>query len=724
MQSWVMPSIPPLLLLSLFTATARAQEAAPPVEGPLQTVEIKASAGSYDARRDDTATKIVVTQEEIVKFGDTALGDVLKRLPGVTIGGAPGRGTDIRMRGLGSGYTQVLLNGEPAPPGFSLDSLEPGLVERIEILRAATAQFSTQAIAGTINIVLKRAIVARQREIRSGVRSENGQPGTNLNVQVSDRAGAVSYAIAGGAAYNPHHRTSRGGVTFTDPAGGVTTRRDEALGNDGLYRAVNVAPRVTVNLGPDDSVTLQSFLNATRYTGPWRARTTTQSGALPRFPASDGAVADATGAARTDVAWTHKLPGSASVELKAGANRTRRSNGQASRNQDAGGIVVLHRQVATGMLDQGWTASGKLTTPLGDAHALTGGWDGARSQRRESRIQREQSATGVPVANLDQPYDGTLERFALFAQDEWTIDKQWSGYFGVRWEGLRMRSVGTAGTQPDGTARIWSPLFQALYKLPGAPGSQLRLALTRTWKAPTFRMLNPRRVESDDNTPTTPATQGNPLLRPELATGLDLAFEHLITGGGLLSASGYLRRIRDNTRDNTVLVEGAWVSMPVNTGAARAHGIELEAKFPLRAWCNTAPAIDVRANLARNWSTQDGVPGPDNRLAGQTPFSATLGIDYKAARLPLTLGGSFSFQSGGPVRSSASESDYARPKRVLDLYALVRFNARHQLRLSVANALHQEHMTATTWVDGASALSDAAFTPTSAVFRAVLELKL
>jgi hypothetical protein len=33
-------------------------------------------------------------------------------------------------------------------------------------------------------------------------------------------------------------------------------------------------------------------------------------------------------------------------------------------------------------------------------------------------------------------------------------------------------------------------------------------------------------------------------------------------------------------------------------------------------------------------------------------------------------------------------------------------------------------MTATTWVDGASALSDAAFTPTSAVFRAVLELKL
>jgi outer membrane receptor for ferrienterochelin and colicins len=731
MQSWFMPSIPPRLLLSLFTATARAQEAAPPVEGPLQTVEIKASAGSYDARRDDTATKIVVTQEEIVKFGDTTLGDVLKRLPGVTIGGAPGRASDIRLRGLGSGYTQVLLNGEPAPPGFSLDSLDPGLVERIEILRAATAEFSTQAIAGTINIVLKRAIVASQREIRSGVRSEHGQPGTNLNVQLSDRAGAVSYAIGGGAAYNLQHRSSRGVVTFLDPAGVATTRRHEAGSNEGLYRGVNVAPRVTVNLGPNDSVTSQSFLNATRYTGPWRMRTTTLTGALPRFPASDGAVADATGAARTDVAWTHKMAGSAKVELKAGANRTMRSNEQASRNQDAGDNVVLNRQVAARTRDQGWTASGKLTTSLGDAHAFTGGWDGARSQRGESRSQREQSATGAPVANLDQPYDGTLSRFALFAQDEWTIDKQWSGYFGVRWEGLRMRSVATAGTQVDtqfdNTARVWSPLFQALYKLPGAPGNQLRLALTRTWKAPTFRMLNPRRVEADDNTPTTPATQGNPYLRPELATGLDLAFEHFIAGGGLLSASGYLRRIRDNTRDNTVLVEGAWVSMPVNTGAARMQGIELEAKFPLRAWCawcGNAPAIDVRANLARNWSRQGGVLGPDNRLAGQTPFSATLGIDYKAARLPLTLGGSFSFQSGGPVRSSASEFDYARPKRVLDLVAVVRLTARHQLRLSVANALHQEHMTATTWADGAGALSDAAFTPTSTVFRAVLELKL
>ena len=126
---------------------------------PIQQVEIKGAATAYDARRNDTATKIVVSQEEILKNGDTTLGEVLKRLPGITIGGVQGRGGDIRMRGLGSGYTQILLNGEPAPPGFSLDSISPDMIERIEIMRAATAEYSTQAIAGGINIVLKRAIV-------------------------------------------------------------------------------------------------------------------------------------------------------------------------------------------------------------------------------------------------------------------------------------------------------------------------------------------------------------------------------------------------------------------------------------------------------------------------------------------------------------------------------------------------------------------------------------
>ena len=44
------------------------------------------------------------------------------------------------MRGLGSGFTQILVDGERAPAGFSVEDLPPDQMERIEIYRAPTAE--------------------------------------------------------------------------------------------------------------------------------------------------------------------------------------------------------------------------------------------------------------------------------------------------------------------------------------------------------------------------------------------------------------------------------------------------------------------------------------------------------------------------------------------------------------------------------------------------------
>jgi outer membrane receptor for ferrienterochelin and colicin len=96
-------------------------------------VEVKAKAEDHDPRRDDTAGKTVIRQDEIMKYGDTSVYDVLKRAPGVTV-----VDNTIRMRGL-AGYTQVLVNGQRPPPGFSMDALAPDQIERIEIIRAASA---------------------------------------------------------------------------------------------------------------------------------------------------------------------------------------------------------------------------------------------------------------------------------------------------------------------------------------------------------------------------------------------------------------------------------------------------------------------------------------------------------------------------------------------------------------------------------------------------------
>lgn len=121
-----------------------------------------------DDRRDATAAKTVISRETITRYGDTNLADVLRRVPGITVTKSRGDGSTIRMRGLGEGYTQLMINGEPALPGVTLDSISPDLIERIEVIRTATADQSTQAIAGTINVIFRRSAKRRDHGMKVG----------------------------------------------------------------------------------------------------------------------------------------------------------------------------------------------------------------------------------------------------------------------------------------------------------------------------------------------------------------------------------------------------------------------------------------------------------------------------------------------------------------------------------------------------------------------------
>ena len=141
----------------------------------MDSLEVTEKRDATSERRDSTASKIVIGRDEIEQYGDTNMGDVLRRLPGVTQSGRPGRRGGIRMRGMAGGYTQILINGERIPSGFSIEDIEPEQVERIEILRAPTAETGTRAIAGTINIILREALRERRNTVKAGVQEENGQ---------------------------------------------------------------------------------------------------------------------------------------------------------------------------------------------------------------------------------------------------------------------------------------------------------------------------------------------------------------------------------------------------------------------------------------------------------------------------------------------------------------------------------------------------------------------
>ena len=146
-------------------------------------------ATSTDERRYSTAAKIVIGREEIEQFGDMTLADVMKRLPSVTIAGRPGRGGQIRMRGMGNGYTQILIDGDRIPRGFSIDQLSPDVVERIEIYRAPTAETGARAIAGTINIILREPLRQSGNDVRVGATEERGRVQPNVSWTRNDVLG-------------------------------------------------------------------------------------------------------------------------------------------------------------------------------------------------------------------------------------------------------------------------------------------------------------------------------------------------------------------------------------------------------------------------------------------------------------------------------------------------------------------------------------------------------
>ncbi len=686
----------------------------------IQQVEVKGAANAYDPRRDDTASKIVVNNEEIVKYGDTNVLDVLKRVPGVTVSSS-GRGGEIRMRGLGSGYTQILINGERAPQGFDISSLSPEVIERVEVLRAASAEFSTQSIAGTINIVLKKAVKAAQRELKLGYGHGAAMNSPTASLQLSDKLGKLSYSFAMNVFQNRFTNEPETTETFVNPAGVLTGLRDSETPQDARISAVNLTPRINYSFENGDTLTSQTFANWANFSQVEAGRIDTLLGPIPAYPRLDQSMTNHNHVFREELNWVHKFESGAKLDAKLSGLYVGAGNSMYRFGGGNPAAAPLHAFIESDAAVRGLTSTGKYTSGRFEGHALAFGWDGGYQSGDDRRLERDAGAPNVSLPGGDEFYESTVSRLAMYAQDEWNVTPAWSVYLGARWEGIRTSTEGNTYARVKNNSSVLSPVAQTLYKLPGTKGDQVRLAVTRTYKAPGQQQIIPHRFTSVNNSQTEPDSIGNPNLKPELALGIDASYEHYWAEGALLSASVSSRRITDYTRSLVVFDGARWVSTPTNSGNAKTYGLELEAKFPLKAVMETKTNLDLRASLSRNWSTVDSVPGPDNRLDGQTPLSATLGADYRNG--PLTFGGSYVFKNGGFVRVSGNQISYTSVRRDLDLYALWKFNPKLQLRVATANLLAQDTLSQSSYTTGAGTQTSRTLNPVHRSVRATMEMK-
>lgn len=653
------------LPFSVAIGDALAQATPPPPSAPATVLEQVQVTGAqdFDDRRDAVSARIVVTGEEIRKHGDSTLADALKRLPGVTVGPAQaqGQGREIRLRGLGRGYTQILLDGEPAPAGFSLDSLAPDLVERIEVMRVAGADMSTQSIAGTINVVLRKQPAKTRGDLKLALGSEHGEPSMNASANRSGKRGTMAYAVSGAASRTFSDRNSRIAETAFDADGDqVLERSTERSGGDRIDAATFTATP-TWKYADNSSLALETFVRLQRVEGDTHDRSATTLGAPPTYASSDIAFRSRSGNARSKLSWRRQVGTYGQLEARLGVTYAGRESDVRFDGYDADGVYILQRDVRGDTSETAVNHGGKYSTPLADSHALVTGWDGDQIRRNEERLQRDFTPTGRPPQNIDEAYVARVQRLALFVQDDWAVTPRWSTQWGLRWEGLRTDTDGTGLDDVRNTSSVVSPVAQSVWRLPGSERDQVRLGLARTYKAPQAVDLVPRRFIANNNSPTSPDTQGNPELRPELAWGLDLSLEHYPDAGGLLSANVFARRIDDVILSRLRNVDGIWIASPANSGGARIAGVELEAKGNLQKLLPGAPAVELRFNATRTWSRVDDVPGPGNRLDQQVPFSANLGADYAFGKA--AVGATLAFQNGGYVRTATTQAVTAAPRR-------------------------------------------------------------
>ncbi len=238
---------------------APAQQVAP---AP-QRVEIQGGRPSdNDERRQSTAAKIVIGREEIERYGDSNTSEVLKRLPGVTVGGAPGRGGGPRMRGLGAGFTQILLNGERLPPGFSIDSITPEQIDRIEVLRAPTAETGARAIAGTINIITREGFTKRLNDLKIGFETSAGRFSPGLFWTRNDSIGAGFIYTSTVALFRRNNEFASSATTVAQDltTGDEVSRYNSQSENVNKNQGFNVNARLQFRFGEGHALVLMPMV--------------------------------------------------------------------------------------------------------------------------------------------------------------------------------------------------------------------------------------------------------------------------------------------------------------------------------------------------------------------------------------------------------------------------------------------------------------------------------
>jgi outer membrane receptor protein involved in Fe transport len=577
----------------------------------------------YRNRSQELAPTLEYSQEYFQRFEPLTAGDALKRVPSITFLSDVLESDGARMRGLSPAYTKVLINGEEVPGAgadrsFFVDRIPAELIERVEIIRSSSANRSADAIAGTLNIVLRDGYSLDGGYIRAGgLRYDDGELKESL-------AGVFGTEFAGGrlllganlqGRYNPKQKTSlRYGDSPENTADYETeefdNREDQSDTRDGDDMSLNASYEIALDNGARFDIS--AIWVDTERTEDERSfeydDATSTSGSIVSGGnlETDNANVKYIDQTNYNINAGYEIPLLNGIsKFKFGVAKFDESVYEQEVELDTSELptVFEEEQERSDIDDSEWTLQWQHSLQLDDAKEIQFG----------AFLQNKERNSGIYVAEDEQELD--LTSWDQYAQSPITLavfDADFEAATGgvntieedrfdvfalikhqddiLGWEvGVRYETTDSTINNKTENETAQSDYS---YALPSAhirynvsENGRISASVARSLRRPEFDYITPALLEGElgDND-----LLGNPDLKPESAWGADLGYEYRLGKSGVVGVNVFYRKVNDlieiaNTEVEGSDGEGTFVLQPRNTGDGNVKGIELDLSTPLSA---------------------------------------------------------------------------------------------------------------------------------------------
>jgi len=685
-------------LRRLALAAALAPCFAQAAETSLAQINVEAEKDDFDARQTAASTKLVYGREELDRMNELTVGDYLRRIPSVTFTGPPGTPKDVRVRGMDKGYTEILIDGEPVATGtkerqIQVDRLPLDMVERIELIRAPSADMSNEGMMGAINIVLRDAPdkrVSSARLVTGRIFGEKTDKDTwNLSGQYGNATGDVRWLLNAAVGQRGELKTkSKSEEGFAVATGVRNNWKDEFEDERVTTDTLDFSPRLNVKLSSSDELVFT----------PWITRSDERkTKAVDKFkyntPATgtsyigDGRRSETEDklreTARLRGEWRHKLEGGRLI-LYAAAQQGGEEKDKTVLDYSAAGALTKTTLEKDDKNEREWYAGAKFERKFGQ-HKLSSGLEYKDKSRKDKKSVLE---NGAPKAGgRGDNFDIAEQRWTAFLQDEIILGGGHLLTPGVRAFRNEQASVDGLGQSRGGTINAVSPSLHYLWQFD--THNNLRASVTKTLKPAKFDDLSTvTETASGANSLGNPDKSGNPDLQPEKALGLELGWEHFLPkNGGVLGANLFHRDIADLVEKRTKLEGARFVERPQNVGDAKVWGWELDARPRLDII--GMPELMLRFNYTRLFSEiKHATTGLTTRIKNQPPYVYNVGFDWQLPRWDAAWGVNYNYSPKFLKNPTEPlKPDDEAEQKLLDMYVMKRLSKDLALRFTAANLL-------------------------------------